>query len=396
MKYLKNFENHSGFLDKKFLTVNRINEEFNPRDLFTRIIKNFPTIEEFWYKTLGKPKFSSTSNKQGKPRSASSQQKRSAVVSRTGWGNISSSLQMFDNTLKTIAVGEYSNWNKFSDLVNNTNCARCINKMTKENDTILASAGKGNTGVTINSDGSVKGIFLHELLTLLQAVKSGKITRQQLLEVIPASTNDNPTFRQAFEKILFGETKSNLSLAKIGGVDVFSDNAGTVSPLIKPTSNFEKLLVSFSKLSPYWTKSGKYDVIETSKVTEKMVDDLKNKVSDLSNRAFDPKKCSIVQVTEAWGREILQVTLENGKQILIYKSTGGGGKILPPPGGWSVIPGFISEAALLGGKKIDLWFCKTEKTIAMTHTDVKGNGTNKYLSELAQFLEKNSPSGLMK
>jgi hypothetical protein len=189
-----------------------------------------------------------------------------------------------------------------------------------------------------------------------------------LLECVPESTIDNPTLRESFKKIIESIKRASRKVSEV---------------------------VDFSTLSKNWTRNGNYDVETTLNLFLKMRNQLENKVSSLSNKSFDPSKCRINRVTETSGREILEMTIENGETILMYKSTGLAGKKLPPPGGWSVIPGFISEAKLVGSNNISLWFGKDDITIGLTHTDINGNGTNKYLSELAQYLQKNSPSKLI-
>lgn len=105
-----------------------------------------------------------------------------------------------------------------------------------------------------------------------------------------------------------------------------------------------------------------------------------------ANIPFNPAKVKVLQKTNIGGREIAEVQLENGSKVLFYKSTGLGGKTLPPPGGWSVIPGFAENG----------WFIKTPETIGVTHTKINGGGTNKYLSDMSQFLEKNGVNALGK
>lgn len=117
---------------------------------------------------------------------------------------------------------------------------------------------------------------------------------------------------------------------------------------------------------------------------------LSPKISGLP-KIFDPSKVKILKKSNVAGREIIEVSIENGQTIIFYKVTGKGGKVVPPPGAWSVIPGFAPT-----GAPPNCWFIKNYDTIALTHTSAKGGGVNKYLTEMSQFLEKNGTDGLGK
>lgn len=123
------------------------------------------------------------------------------------------------------------------------------------------------------------------------------------------------------------------------------------------------------------------------------VNSLINKTSNLAKKPFNPKNVKILNKSNVGGREIMEVQLENGQNVIFYKVTGMGGKTLPPPGAWSVVPGFLDNA-YVQGKKVKKWFLKTEDTIGLTHKSLNGQGTNKYLTDMAQFLEKNGAEGL--
>lgn len=101
-------------------------------------------------------------------------------------------------------------------------------------------------------------------------------------------------------------------------------------------------------------------------------------VSDL---VFNPSKVKVLQKSNIAGREVIEAELENGQKVLFYKSTGQNtastGK---KTGEWFVIPGFAESG----------WFVKTAESVSLT------KGGNKYLTEMAQFLEKNGAEGLSK
>ena len=125
------------------------------------------------------------------------------------------------------------------------------------------------------------------------------------------------------------------------------------------------------------------------------VNGLIKKTDNLVNKSFNPSQVNILSKSNISGREIMEVQLENGQNVIFYKVTGMGGKTLPPPGAWSVVPGFIDNA-FVQGKRVRSWFVKNGDTIGLTHTSVKGGGSNKYLTEMSQFLEKNGTEGLGK
>jgi hypothetical protein len=97
-----------------------------------------------------------------------------------------------------------------------------------------------------------------------------------------------------------------------------------------------------------------------------------NNVAKLSN--FIPSKVKILEKSNVSGREIINVTLEDGTPILFYKSSGANvastGK---EAGEWFVIPGFAENG----------WFFKTQETVNLT------KGGNKYLTDMAEYLKIN-------
>ena len=125
------------------------------------------------------------------------------------------------------------------------------------------------------------------------------------------------------------------------------------------------------------------------------VNSLIKKTNSLANKSFNPGNVKILNKSNVGGREIMEVQLENGQNVIFYKVTGMGGKKLPPPGAWSVVPGFLDNA-YVQGKRVKSWFLKTQDTIGLTHKSLDGGGTNKYLTDMSQFLEKNGAEGLGK
>lgn len=111
----------------------------------------------------------------------------------------------------------------------------------------------------------------------------------------------------------------------------------------------------------------------------------------LPNLVFNPAKVKVLNKTTQNFvgkdglpalREVVEVEIENGQKMLFYSSSGSNTATTGKKAGeWFVIPGF---------RKNDGWFIKTEETIALT------KGGNKYLTEMAQFLEKNGTNDLGK
>lgn len=99
------------------------------------------------------------------------------------------------------------------------------------------------------------------------------------------------------------------------------------------------------------------------------------------NSVFNPSKVKVLNKSNVAGREIIEVNMENGQKVLFYKSSGQNVATTGKKAGeWFTIPGFANDG----------WFIKTNETIALT------KGGNKYLTEMAQFLEKNGAEGLTK
>lgn len=105
------------------------------------------------------------------------------------------------------------------------------------------------------------------------------------------------------------------------------------------------------------------------------------KLSKLDTLTFNPSNVKILKKSNVAGREVLEVEIENGQKILMYKSTGSNvGTTGKNAGEWFIIPGFSPSG----------WFIKTKETINLT------KGGNKYLTDMSKFLEKNGADGLSK
>lgn len=94
---------------------------------------------------------------------------------------------------------------------------------------------------------------------------------------------------------------------------------------------------------------------------------------------FDPSKVKIIEKANVSGREVVRVALEDGSNVLFYKSSGANVATTGKQAGeWFVIPGFAENG----------WFFKTKDTVNLT------KGGNKYLTDMAQFLQTNG-SGML-
>ena len=101
-------------------------------------------------------------------------------------------------------------------------------------------------------------------------------------------------------------------------------------------------------------------------------------------KTFNPSNLKILKKSNVGGREVIEVTMENGQNLVWYKSTGSneattGKKV----GEWFAIPGFGPDPA-------KPFFVKSDNTVALF------KGGNKYLTDMSQFLEKNGAAGLGK
>lgn len=101
-------------------------------------------------------------------------------------------------------------------------------------------------------------------------------------------------------------------------------------------------------------------------------------------KQFNPSKVNVLKKTIIGAdskapREAIEVTLENNSTVIFYKSSGSNlGTTGKKAGEWFVIPGIGPDG----------WFVKTKETINLS------KGGNPYLTEMAQFLEKNGAESL--
>jgi hypothetical protein len=190
---------------------------------------------------------------------------------------------------------------------------------------------------------------LKTLNAAMKAVADGKHTMEEIVKYLPRQLADGTEFRSVFSSV-----KPKVQAAGSGAA--------------KGLSAFEQ-------------KHLLKDCFSDSYCHTKVI--FSNFLGKLSNTArifaFNPSKVRVNERAVVGGREILDVTLEDGTRVLFYKSSGANvGTTGKQAGEWFVIPGFAENG----------WFFKTHETIALT----KGN--NKYLTEFAEYLQTKGPDML--
>jgi hypothetical protein len=136
-----------------------------------------------------------------------------------------------------------------------------------------------------------------------------------------------------------------------------------------------------AKVMPNWVSS-KWFI--TSK-PETSISQLFDKANKLKQVKFDPKQIKVKNTTNIGGRDVLEIKLPTGDEMLIYKSTGTGAPGLKQAGDWQVIPGFVPK---VNNPNDVQWFIKNTQTTQLT------KGVNPYLTQLDEFLKKNGVGAL--
>jgi hypothetical protein len=202
-------------------------------------------------------------------------------------------------------------------------------------------AGKGEC--LMSASGSA--IPVSQIKQVMELVSQGKMTAQEGSKYFPSKLADGTQVRDIFSnmKPLAKKASSHLGSFQTKHLlnNCFNKNFCDVNTIL---SNFNSKISKIAKIPK-----------------------------------FDPRGVKVLEHSEVYGREIIDVMLPDGQKILFYKSTGSNvattGK---KTGEWYVIPGFAEDG----------WFFKTDGTISFT------KGSNKYLTEFAQYLEKNGVGNL--
>lgn len=195
---------------------------------------------------------------------------------------------------------------------------------------------------------------LKTLTAALKAVADGKYKMDDIVQYLPRQLADGTEFRSVFSGI---KPKSQVQAA-----------AGSAGG--KALSAFEQKHLLKNCFSNSYCDS--------KTIFGEFLGKLSNSARIFS---FNPAKVRVNERATVAGREILDVTIEDGTRVLFYKSSGANvGTTGKQAGEWFVIPGFAENG----------WFFKTHETIGLT------KGGNKYLTEFAQYLQTKGPSMLGK
>jgi hypothetical protein len=201
-------------------------------------------------------------------------------------------------------------------------------------------------GIDYLKSASGMEIPMKTIKDITELVAKGKVGIDEVSKYLPRKLADGTEFRSVFEN----------SLRKKVGQQSSSQIASALS-------KFETKYLLKNCLSGHFCD-------KTS-----IINDFYRKISGVSRlNKFDPSKVRVLERFPVAGRDVINVSLEDGTKVLFYKSSGANvastGK---QAGEWFVIPGFAEDG----------WFFKTEETINLT------KGGNKYLTEMAEFLKVN-------
>lgn len=129
-------------------------------------------------------------------------------------------------------------------------------------------------------------------------------------------------------------------------------------------------------------------------VKNKGLSDLSTQMRGLENANFTPNSVRLLKRGDFAGREITEVLLPNNQKAIMYRSSGANvastGK---KAGEWFLIPGWADKVIVNtseGPKLITNWFIKTKETVFYS------KGGNKFITDLAKFMETNGSEGLPK
>ncbi len=211
--------------------------------------------------------------------------------------------------------------------------SRAGNIVSKSEGTFIVSASGAEVPVTT-------------IQSLIKLVGEGKVQVNQVLNYLPRRLADGTEFRNVLQQAF--ENKGAQNIAKQAG---------------KQLSQFEsKFLLKNCVNNGY---------CDTKNILSNFYSKLSN-VAKLNN--FTPSKVKIIEKSNVSGREIINVTLEDGTPVLFYKSSGSNVATTGKEAGeWFVIPGFAEDG----------WFFKTQETVNLT------KGGNKYLTDMAEYLKIN-------
>lgn len=209
-----------------------------------------------------------------------------------------------------------------------------------------------------SASGSI--IDVDQIELVLKAIQQNKISVEDASRYFPRQLSDGTEFRQAF--INSFSKKSGLSQTAASQAASKAASSGTL---------------------PNWVSS---KWLVTTNVNTN-ISKLFEKLNKLKNSKFDPSSVKVTNTTTIYGREILEIKLPTGDEVLLYKSTGTGAPKFKQAGDWQLINGFQPSPTDPNDVK---WFIKNEETTQLT------KGLNKYATELSNFVKSNGWQSLGK
>ena len=206
-------------------------------------------------------------------------------------------------------------------------------------------------GLSIKS-ASGSEIPVEDVKDIISLVGQGKLQADEVLKYFPRYLADGTEFRSVLQQAMLKKGKPTVSQA--------------VSQGIKQLSEFEKKHLLKDCFHRGYCN------------TKQILSDFYRKINNTAKLSrFDPSKVRIREKSNVAGRQVIEVTLEDGTNVLFYKSSGANVATTGKEAGeWFVIPGFADDG----------WFFKTKETIDLT------KGLNLYLTEMAEFLKQNGVS----
>ena len=236
-------------------------------------------------------------------------------------------------------------------------------------------AAKGPVKKALEFISGKMGYILKELPKKIKSALSSKLGQTLLgktgvKKVIDAMKSFTSKVGSAFNKIMGRQSDEVGKVTSRVEGSVLKKEASALrkSYTIKPPENIAKEAGPRSPLL-----RGYYDSIAV-----KSLEPMMNKLKGLT---FNSSKVKVLRKSNVLKHEAVEVEVENGQKILMYKSTGANEHTTGKKAGeWFAIPGWGTDG----------YFIKSKQSIALC------KGGNKYLTDLSKFLEKNGPEGLSK
>jgi len=108
--------------------------------------------------------------------------------------------------------------------------------------------------------------------------------------------------------------------------------------------------------------------------------ELKNKVSRIDNKTFNPNDIKVLNfTTDSGGREYYELLLPTNDKVILYKSSGTGSPELKQKGDWQIVNGFTSHP----NDNNFFWVAKDVNSTQYT------KGESRYFTDLSDYLKQN-------